>query len=326
MKNRSEASDLGSKRGFSIIEALVAIGVMSVAGMALTKLNVTSMKANKSNELRMELEDIKRTIASTINCDNTIGPARPSTCTGPQVLKDKLGHVINPNNKMGPWTVEAICESIGTPASNGLSIYATKKRADGNTFMIDPLQNIPWDRKHPRSALFDPSTRLCSGSFLTTGALTCPYGIGSVNFDDRTFVCASLNIPSCPAGQFYTAVANSVPVCAAPPAAPAAAAPAAAAPAVAAAAPAARVCRNFTGRATGAGNQGGASSPNQDCQNKGGTPSAEWGGVVTSVSNRYCMNPHSTNRNPAQHGDCSNRGGSGKCGCWSCQADGTECY
>jgi hypothetical protein len=86
------------------------------------------------------------------------------------------------------------------------------------------------------------------------------------------------------------------------------------------------VCAPFSGRATGAGNQRGANSPDEDCRNKGGVPDAQWGGSIQSVTSRYCMSPHSTNRNSGQHGDCSNRGGNGKCGCWSCQADGIECY
>jgi hypothetical protein len=103
-------------------------------------------------------------------------------------------------------------------------------------------------------------------------------------------------------------------------------APLPAATATATATPKPEVCAAFVGRQTGAGNQGGADSPNQDCENKGGTPSAEKGGYIQSISRRYCMNPHSTNASYGQHGDCSNRGGKGKCGCWSCQADGVECY
>ena len=178
---------INRKDGFSLLEAIVAIAVMTIAGIALTRLNVTSMKANKSTMIRTDLDDIKRTISNTISCDNTLGAVKPSTCSGPVELKDKHGGNIAPGGKMGPWGIEATCEVLG--GKNGLSIYATKRYPNGD-YMKDPLRNLPLDKSHPISSLFDPSTRPCPGSFETPGSSQCPNGIESVNFEDRTFVCA----------------------------------------------------------------------------------------------------------------------------------------
>jgi prepilin-type N-terminal cleavage/methylation domain-containing protein len=286
--------------GFSLIEVIVALGIASIAGLGLMSFFSTGMKANKSNDLGADLLELRRTITNKISCDHTLGLTRPSACSGAQVLKDKLDRPIAPNGRIGPWTVEALCESVD--GRNGLSIYATKKTSTGS-FAVDPIRNLPFNRQHPSSSLFDHTASPCSNSFLTPSA-SCPNRIESINFEDRTVVCAKLNIqPTCPAGSYLNAVVDNNPICRRP-----------------------MICVAFNGRATGAGNQGGANSPNEDCQNKGGNPDTGFGGFIQSVTNRYCMSPHSTNSSYAQHGDCSNRGGSGKCGCWSCQADGIECY
>ncbi len=90
--------------------------------------------------------------------------AKPSTCSGPVELKDKLGANIATGGKIGPWGIEATCEVLG--GKNGLSIYATKKYPNGD-YMKDPLRNLPLDKSHPISMIFSASSRICSGSFLT---------------------------------------------------------------------------------------------------------------------------------------------------------------
>jgi prepilin-type N-terminal cleavage/methylation domain-containing protein len=150
------------KNGFSLIEVLVALGVMSIAGMALMNMNVTSMKANKSNSIRQSIMDIKRTISTSLSCEETfksLGPSRPISCIGPVALKDKNGNPLTNSNKIDDWTIEATCESLGSPGVNGLSIYATKP---GKT---DPLRSIPLDNNHPVSMLFSPELRMCREFF-----------------------------------------------------------------------------------------------------------------------------------------------------------------
>ena len=176
-----------SKDGFSLIEVVVALAVMSIAGLALTRLHVTSMKANKSTMIRTDLEDVKRTIANTISCDNTVGAVKPSACSGTVGLRNRVGRDMAPGGKIGEWNIEATCEVLG--GQNGLSIYATKRYPTGD-FMIDPLRNIPLNKSHPISMIFKAGSRICSGNFVNPALLDCPEGARTINFDDRTYTCA----------------------------------------------------------------------------------------------------------------------------------------
>ena len=195
---------LGTKKGFTLLEVMVGIGVMSIAGMALMGIINTGMKANKSNDLRADLQDIKRTIADRLSCSDTLGAA-PTSCSASTVftLKDKSGHEINPGNKIGSWTIKAKCEDIG--GTKGLSVYATK-RVGGLTsgpFVIDPIRNLPFDESHPKSRLFDPSSRPCAVWFGGAAAAgTCPANsyVKSVNFDNKSMVCEPL--PTCAWNEF----------------------------------------------------------------------------------------------------------------------------
>jgi len=149
-------------KGFSLIEALVALAIMSIGIRALTQWQVTAMKANKSNSIRQDIMDIKRAISTYLSCEKTFesfGPARPISCAVPVTLKDKNGNPLTINDKIDSWTIEATCESLGSPGVNGLSIYAKKEGK------MDPLRNIPLDRQHPAAMLFSPELRLCKELF-----------------------------------------------------------------------------------------------------------------------------------------------------------------
>jgi hypothetical protein len=148
---------------------------------------------------------------------------------------------------------------------------------------------------------------------------------------EETLTSAGAPVATATPEAVSTPVATATPEAVSTPAATATPQPTAAAKAT----PLPMVCKQFVGRATGRGGDGGKNSPSEDCQNNP-NPGAEWGGSIQSITNRYCMSPHRTDptnyaRNEqigpsGQHGDCNNRGGQGKCGCWSCQADGIECY
>lgn len=155
------------KIGFSLVETLITLSIMSIAGLMLTKMNVIGMKANKHNEIRSDLQDIKRTIINQINCDQTFasfGSTRPINCTtGTAItLKNRSGNPIATNGLIGEWNINARCEIINS--QNGLSIYATKQISPG-TYKVDPLNNKLFDENHPISRLFNPDVRLCSEYF-----------------------------------------------------------------------------------------------------------------------------------------------------------------
>jgi len=168
----SHLRQIGSVKGFSLVEVLVTLGLLGIVGVTLTNLNVMGMKANKSNKIRSDLADVKNTITSLLSCQETFSAssfassARPITCPSGTIviLKGKSGLPLAPNNKIGEWTITAKCEEAGSPLSNGLSVYATKPR-DGGGYMKDPLRNIDFDTNHPISTLFNPDVRPCKGYF-----------------------------------------------------------------------------------------------------------------------------------------------------------------
>ncbi|MEI8026777.1 MAG: prepilin-type N-terminal cleavage/methylation domain-containing protein [Pseudomonadota bacterium] len=166
-------STILSKRGFSLLEAMVTIGILSTAGMILMNMNMTAMKASKSSSMRSELQDIKQTLNSRLSCLMTLdsfGPSRPVKCSGPVTLRDKNSTIlVPPNGKLGGWTISARCEKIN--GNNGLSIYATRKKADGQ-FAKDPLNpNIILDETNPLSLLYKADVRPCSDFFVPDAAL-----------------------------------------------------------------------------------------------------------------------------------------------------------
>lgn len=203
LKNRTSFRKVGSNRdGFSLLEGLVTIAIMSVAGFALMNLNVTGMKVNKSNAIRADLLDVKRTITNQLSCDQTLGSTKPTTMSGSVTLKDKNGNPLATSGKIGEWTIEAIIETIGTPSLPGLSIYATKPGKQ------DPVRNIPLDRNHPISALFNPNVRLCRENFTAPPSgdvTTCEGGLVMIGFDMNTNsgICAPISdlVPSCGQGE-----------------------------------------------------------------------------------------------------------------------------
>lgn len=204
-----------TKHGFSLIESLVIIAVMAVAGLALTNLNVTGMKANKSALIRSDVMDVKRTITNLLSCDQTLGAARPAPCLPSVVLKDKNGNPFLQNGKLGDWTITAGCEVLGA-SGPGLSIKATKPIAGSNpvAFKIDPINNLPLDSNHPVSMLFAADVRPCANNFRTsTGSLVPESGLACVKINTNTnsypstapacnsgLCCAAM----CPAGHILT--------------------------------------------------------------------------------------------------------------------------
>ena len=153
------------KKGFSIIEALVAIAIMSIGLTAFTQWQGTIMKANKSASIRQDVAEVKRSISNSLSCEKTfesLGATRPIACSGAVTLKDKNGNSLTNSGKIDDWTIEASCESLGSPAANGLSIYATKHGKK------DPIRNILLDRTHPIASLFTPDLRLCRDYFIAT--------------------------------------------------------------------------------------------------------------------------------------------------------------
>jgi hypothetical protein len=68
---------LKSQEGSSLLQVTVAFGLMGVLSLALTKMNIENMKANKRIESKAEISSINREISSFVgdytSCANTFG-------------------------------------------------------------------------------------------------------------------------------------------------------------------------------------------------------------------------------------------------------------
>ncbi len=168
--------------------------LVSIVGYALVSTNVTSMKALKAARMRGDLQDIKQTISNRLSCKNslaTFGPP-PITCNTAVTLKDKENSNLVPvSGKLGEWNITARCEVLD--GQNGLSIYATKKRADGS-FDIDPLnKSVVFNETSPVSQLFKPSVRPCQSFFTTSVGTSCSIGEAMTGLEpDGTPICSRL--------------------------------------------------------------------------------------------------------------------------------------
>jgi prepilin-type N-terminal cleavage/methylation domain-containing protein len=186
-------------KGFTIIELLVTTAVLGIAMVGLTRMQVLGMRANKSSAIRLNALDVKRTITNSLSCEKTFesfGPTRPIACTGPVTLKDKNGSALTKNDKIDEWTIEASCESLGSPPTNGLSIYAIQP---GKT---DPLRGIPLDKNHPSGTLFSREVRLCRDYFKpapTNVSLVPASGLACVKINSNTAQYPS-TAPACNSG------------------------------------------------------------------------------------------------------------------------------
>lgn len=113
------------QHGSSLLSALVALGLLGVAGKVMMSLFSTSSKSMKAVNIRSDLQDINRTIDSRINCRNTLAPfglTTPVNCAGPVTLLDSnMKPIVSNDAKMAGWTINARCENIA--GKNGVSIY-----------------------------------------------------------------------------------------------------------------------------------------------------------------------------------------------------------
>jgi microcystin-dependent protein len=142
---------------------------MSIISMAIMSMTTLGFKATKSSTIRLDIQDIRRKITSTLDCKKTFqtyGASRPIACTGAVVLKNNgpsTNNAIVPSEgKLAGWNIEARCEVL--EGQNGLSIYATKRKPGGG-YLNDPVLNYPLDETSPISLIFSPGVRPCASYF-----------------------------------------------------------------------------------------------------------------------------------------------------------------
>lgn len=146
---------LGPKQtGNAIVAVLIATGIFGMLSLGMTRMTANNMKAAKSLNLRQDLEAIKKTIRSRMDCRKTLG-INPSSSLAPSACKKvKRGlkrmdgsDLGTADKKIGDWTVEAYCENdevIFTASMPGVKDPLTGKPIDsmasntaGTTVAVD---------------------------------------------------------------------------------------------------------------------------------------------------------------------------------------------
>ncbi|MBC7530840.1 MAG: hypothetical protein H7318_04615 [Oligoflexus sp.] len=164
---------LSSESGNAILSVLVAIGIFGILSTNMTTTNNNSMKASKAVSYRQDLETIRKTISSRLDCKQTLnitpGSTLPLSCKPrPQLrLKRMDGNPIGSNpNKIGDWTVKAVCEG------SELIIKATNPGSDPLTGR--PLNDTSSNATGTKVSddLFGGSSDFCR-SFYDLAATSC---------------------------------------------------------------------------------------------------------------------------------------------------------
>lgn len=167
-----------SRNGFTLIEILVVISILGVVGLAISSMTTTAFKATNSSKIRLDIQDIRRTLTQSLSCRDTFaayGSVKPIACPSGTaiVLKNKNNSNIVPaSGKLAGWDIDARCEDIA--GDKGLSIFATKKKPGGG-YLSDPLNgNMILDESSPMARIYGAGVRPCSDYFGASTGTPCP--------------------------------------------------------------------------------------------------------------------------------------------------------
>lgn len=194
-KEKKAVAVLKSEGGFSLVTAIVSIGLVALAMAALQSMLTVSLRGNAHADLRSSLRSLSDSVKMQVDCQKTFeGLDLNAVCNSRTalVLKDQRGAPIteplragmnsplDPTTKgagrIGNWHLRAYCDS---PNGNLVIRFARVKTEDegGNaTFVPDPLLKRPFDWTNSDiNPLFGVSSRqICSGTQVTTIPPTTP--------------------------------------------------------------------------------------------------------------------------------------------------------
>lgn len=156
--------------GFSLIGALIGLGVTSMAFMAASQMISFSFKSQKSLELRLDRQAIARHLFSRVDCSTSF---TPTTCAsaGYKILRDSDSNIVVANTgtltKFGNYTIQVECSDDIT--NKYLIVRAATLSTNGGLgstldshFRADPMTNkiVKWD--NDISLLFPKGVGICS--------------------------------------------------------------------------------------------------------------------------------------------------------------------
>ena len=192
--------------GLSLISVVVAVGMMGMVGAVLSKYMTLGFQASESVKIKSELNLLINRVASSINCDMTVGrPGSGAACTGgPITLKNSTGRSINLPTKMSKraFQAQAFCNTV---AGRPVGIHVRYRFLNGAK---DPLTGKPLN-KNTWNYFGDPnSSGFCLGSFTNaTGGCLADEFLTTVTPDGQ-HICKKLRNAkpflyntSCPGNQ-----------------------------------------------------------------------------------------------------------------------------
>ena len=144
----------GSEDGFSIVSAVVGLAVASIVLMAIVSLNNHVAKGAKFIDRRDELNEIRNTIITRLDCAATLA-GMASTCNGGTVAI-KGSHIANASQiliaipvtnssgtvyqKFGSYSLQAVCATGVARVSHNHALVIKYAAYDpAGNFMKDPL-------------------------------------------------------------------------------------------------------------------------------------------------------------------------------------------
>lgn len=173
--------------GMSLVSVLMAVGIMGIVALGLSRLVTNSQDGIRSVELRGDLETIRQLLMAQVDCTSTFAENKitdknqKSQCPGPGgkglMLYRSTSSGARPFTKgkleadgsfqLGSWWIKATCDA----EAETLVIRAARKKKDG-TFARDPLTNEVMNWNSSRGVLFGTDGEglpICYGKEMLTG-------------------------------------------------------------------------------------------------------------------------------------------------------------
>ncbi len=184
--------------GFSLIGAMMAIVVGSIAMLAIQSVLTLSFRGSHHADIRLAIRSLSETISDRVDCGKTMAqitdPATECSASNPKpiLLKDSTNNaltgpmnpvtgVFNPTDetlvgsgKLGNWQIRAYCQAPGN------TLYVRYARTtDGTSFLKDAFTKRAYNwETSDTNPLFGTADRvLCDKSTGTSGntkAIFCP--------------------------------------------------------------------------------------------------------------------------------------------------------
>jgi hypothetical protein len=185
------------ENAFSMVSAIVGLGVASIIVMFVSQMLSQSMKGQKSTEIRADRLAIARHILARVDCSKSF---LPTTCdtTGPKILRDKDNAVLiknaSPETKFGSFSIKVECSSNGNfllARAAILTASGTLTSTSDSHFIADPLSKKVVNWSNELSLLYPEGVGVCA----ETGASPSASVLSSESVYRNNNTAATVTVP-----------------------------------------------------------------------------------------------------------------------------------